>query len=96
MILCGYGCGQEGKYQFKNGKWCCSKSTSICPQMKKINSVLNTGREKSLYTRLLLSKSLTCKKKSKDHRKKLSVAHTGKTLTKSHRQNISKANSRKN
>jgi len=24
MKLCDYGCGQEAKYQFKNGKWCCS------------------------------------------------------------------------
>jgi len=31
MILCDYGCGQEAKYQFKNGRWCCSKSFDTCP-----------------------------------------------------------------
>jgi len=31
MKLCEYGCGQEAKYQLKNGKWCCSKSSNSCP-----------------------------------------------------------------
>ena len=35
MKLCDYGCGQEAKYQFKNGKWCCSKNISQCPEIKK-------------------------------------------------------------
>jgi hypothetical protein len=35
MTICDYGCGQEAKYQFKNGKWCCSKNTNYCPQIKK-------------------------------------------------------------
>jgi len=43
--LCEYGCGQEAKYQFKNGKWCCSTSTSKCPYMKMINGKANTGRK---------------------------------------------------
>ncbi len=30
MKLCEYGCGQEAKYQFKNGKWCCSNSHKSC------------------------------------------------------------------
>ena len=33
-MLCNYGCGQEGIYQFKNGKWCCSKNFRLCPNMK--------------------------------------------------------------
>ena len=37
MKLCSYGCGQEAKYQFKNGKWCCSKSWNSCP-IKKLSS----------------------------------------------------------
>jgi len=28
--LCEYGCGQEAKYQFKNGKWCCKKDFRSC------------------------------------------------------------------
>ena len=33
-ILCEYGCGQEAKYQFKNRKWCCSKSWNSCSFVK--------------------------------------------------------------
>lgn len=28
--ICDYGCGKEAKFQFKNGRWCCSKNTSSC------------------------------------------------------------------
>lgn len=36
--MCDYGCDNEGLYQLKNGKWCCSKHCSSCPAMKKKNS----------------------------------------------------------
>ncbi len=29
-MLCNYGCGQEAKHQFKNGKWCCEDSCNKC------------------------------------------------------------------
>lgn len=35
MKLCDYGCGQEGKYTFKNGKVCCSTNRLKCPEQKK-------------------------------------------------------------
>ena len=35
MILCEYGCGKEGKYINKNGKWCCSKSPNSCINIRK-------------------------------------------------------------
>jgi hypothetical protein len=34
-MICNYGCEQEAKYQFKNGKWCCSESWNQCPSVKK-------------------------------------------------------------
>lgn len=34
MILCDYGCGQEAKYFFKNGKKCCSENHGSCPNRK--------------------------------------------------------------
>jgi len=37
--ICEYGCGQEAKYQFKNGKWCCSKHYIRCPAKRKKNSI---------------------------------------------------------
>jgi hypothetical protein len=30
-MLCEYGCGQEAKYQLKNGKWICSRRWNMCP-----------------------------------------------------------------
>ncbi len=38
MKLCDYGCGQEAKYQFKNGKWCCSKRHNSCPEIRRKQS----------------------------------------------------------
>jgi hypothetical protein len=45
MKICEYGCGQEAKHQFKNGKWCCSKNHSSCPNISKIRSNSLKGRK---------------------------------------------------
>jgi hypothetical protein len=45
MNICEYGCGQAAKYQFKNGKWCCSNFTTMCLSMKVKNRELNLGKE---------------------------------------------------
>jgi len=37
MKICEYGCEQEAKFQFKNGKWCCSKNHKQCPAKRKTN-----------------------------------------------------------
>lgn len=37
-MLCEYGCGQLGLYQFKNGKWCCSEYFKSCPEVRKKSS----------------------------------------------------------
>jgi hypothetical protein len=34
--VCNYGCGKEATHQFKNGKWCCSKSKNSCSFNKRI------------------------------------------------------------
>jgi len=34
MEVCEYGCGKEAKYQFKNGKLCCSRNHAGCSAMK--------------------------------------------------------------
>ena len=52
MHICDYGCGQEATYQFKNGKWCCSKNVSQCPSTKKRISEwgkTRTGKLNSFY-----------------------------------------------
>ena len=43
--LCDYGCGQEAKYQFKNGKWCCSNSHNKCSLLKEINIQKNKNKK---------------------------------------------------
>jgi hypothetical protein len=36
--LCDYGCGQEAKYQFKNGKWCCKEHWQSCLAKGRVHS----------------------------------------------------------
>ena len=50
MKLCSYDCGQEGKFLFKNGKWCCSKYFSSCPEMRKKNNYSSKGKSLSQET----------------------------------------------
>ena len=42
--FCDYGCGNEAKYKFKNGKWCCSKSKNSCSANKLKNSQMKKGK----------------------------------------------------
>jgi len=52
MKLCEYGCNQEAKHQFKNGKWCCEDHFTKCPSVKKRNSFGQLGKIISKYTKL--------------------------------------------
>jgi hypothetical protein len=38
IMYCEYGCGSEAIFKLKNGKDCCSKRTSSCPEQKRKNS----------------------------------------------------------
>jgi len=49
MKICNYGCGQGAKYQFKNGKWCCSKNHSSCPEIRKKLSKTHKGQKHHLF-----------------------------------------------
>jgi hypothetical protein len=44
MHICEYGCGQKAEFQFKNGKWCCSKSFRSCLMVRKKNSKSQKGK----------------------------------------------------
>lgn len=48
MELCDYGCGQEAKYFFKNGKQCCSKNHGSCPNRKPSNIPSDSKRYKKV------------------------------------------------
>ncbi len=45
MRICEYGCEKEAKYQFKNGKWCCSEFFSKCSKIREKNSKGNIGKK---------------------------------------------------
>jgi len=47
MILCEYGCDQEAKHQFKNGKWCCSYTVNSCLGFRRKNSISHSGKKQT-------------------------------------------------
>ncbi len=92
MILCEYGCGKEAKYQFKNGKKCCSKNISKCEGI--INKLKN--RKVTVETRQKQSDSLKGrdvwnknKNISKDHKLKIGLGNKNKIISNDTRKKIS-------
>ena len=54
MKICDYGCGREGKFKFKNGKYCCESHRLKCPTQKKSITGENNpffGRKHSAETK---------------------------------------------
>ena len=80
MILCEYGCGKEAKFQFKNRKWCCSKSKNSCSEIKKKNSISNSGKNFSKETRDKMSFSRRIIM-TKDLRNRISNSLKGRKLS---------------
>jgi len=58
-MKCSYGCGNEGIYQFKNGKWCCSKSPNSCEANRSKNSKAKGGN--STFTINASNIKINCK-----------------------------------
>ncbi len=69
-MLCEYGCGQKATYQFKNGKWCCSKSHNKCPFMINIQSLNKIGKNNPFY-----NKKHSIKNKENYHKNMLGNNH---------------------
>jgi len=70
MRFCDYGCGQEAKYQFKNGKWCCSSNQMQCPMVRKKNSIQIKKIHQDpngIYNSILYRKKLSEKKTKENH-----------------------------
>jgi len=68
-MICNYGCGKEGKFQFKNGNWCCSKNWQSCEAMISINKESHIGKignPCSIETKLKISKANKGKIRSKE------------------------------
>jgi len=90
--LCTYGCGEKAIHQFKNGKWCCSKSVNSCSERRKIQK----GKFISIETRKKMSISHIGKKRSDETREKIRIANIGrknpmygKKFTDKHKERIS-------
>ncbi len=69
-LVCEYGCGQEAKHQFKNGKWCCSPYHAQCPEIRRKNSKANKNLSEEI--RRKISESL--KNPSEETLKRMSKA----------------------
>jgi len=89
MKLCDYGCDKEAIHQFKNGKWCCSYTTTKCLKLIEKNRIKNTGKKRSTEFKKRTSKRMLGKnnpmfgtggywknkKRNKDVIKKFKISH---------------------
>jgi very-short-patch-repair endonuclease len=66
-IICDYGCGQVAKYQFNNGKRCCSKSQNSCPSKKKRSAEAGIGKRHAFASPIETNKlcSFGCNQQAK-------------------------------
>ena len=78
-MLCDYGCGQTGKYKFKNGKNCCSKHYLSCPVNREKRTGKNSWRlgiKHTEETKVKCGIKNIGRKLSEEHKRKL--VHYGK------------------
>jgi 5-methylcytosine-specific restriction endonuclease McrA len=89
MILCDYGCGQEAKYQFKNGKWCCSIKVQSCPAIIKKKSKKLQGRTLSEETKQKISQSIKGRKHTEETKNKIGDSNRGRKFSLEFKQRMS-------
>jgi len=77
-VICEYGCNQEALYQFKNGKWCCSKSWNSCLVSRKKNS--ETAKEVKNRFEIRKRNSEIQKEVRKDPEKRIEISETAKEV----------------
>ena len=53
MKLCDYGCGNEAKFLFKNGKWCCEKIITKCIEVRRKNGSKKIGVKRPQLEKLI-------------------------------------------
>jgi len=90
MNMCFYGCRQEGIYQLKNRRWCCSKSQNSCPAIRKKNKENHadvSGSKNPMYRKHHTEESK--KKNQENHKGKLSK-NKGRKYPKEFGENLSK------
>jgi len=94
MEICDYGCGQEAKYFFKNGKKCCAKNISKCEGIinkLKNRKVSDETRKKQSYS--LKGRDVWNKNKniSEDHKLKIGLGNKNKIVSDETRKRISES-----
>jgi len=66
--ICDYGCGEEAKYKFKNGKSCCSQNALSCPNQRRTGEKGPFwGRTHSKETRRKISETSKGRNKGEKH-----------------------------
>jgi len=92
MVLCEYGCGQEGKYKTSNGKWCCNERFNSCPEIKKRNSETNkikqAGKNNGMYGK---KQTIESKRKNSESNKKVWKDKTSTFNSSEYRKKLKKA-----
>jgi 5-methylcytosine-specific restriction endonuclease McrA len=88
MKICEYGCGQEAKHQFKNGKWCCEKDWRRCPEKLLESRELKKGKSHPMYG---IQKSRETREKISKARKGQPSPRKGKTHTLESRKKMSES-----
>lgn len=71
--ICEYGCGNIAKWVFKNGRWCCSRSTTSCPEIKRRNSTTNINNPNDYWIDRKRGPQ------SKEHKRKIGIGNKGCT-----------------
>jgi hypothetical protein len=86
-MKCDYGCGQTAKYQFKNGKFCCSDHYTRCPNIRKNMK----GHLVSDSFRKRISEIHKGKILSEETKRKISNRKKGVKLTEEHKKKVSES-----
>jgi len=93
-MLCKYGCGNEGKFENKDGSVKCGKSPSQCPINieKRLTSRRKSGFGHSAETKEKISKAGKGRTHTAETKEKMSNSHTGRIVSEDTKEKIAQSN----
>lgn len=65
---CKFGCGNLGIKQFKDGTWCCSKNSAMCPKIRKKVSKSSIGKKITEETKIKMKTTIAIYNKNHPER----------------------------
>jgi len=77
-MICFYGCEKEAIYQFKNGKWCCSKHRQKCNAERERNKIRSRGEGNPMFGRIGEKNPFYNKKHSSKSKELMSINNAAK------------------